>query len=148
MHACLGQTLGNVFFHSNWCHVTSLTGPCKLTFRTVNHHCLALACHNKAVRQSPDLLFIATSFWFEESPSAVRTNTAGLGRLCTLFVLSTLLVFEHTHAVISSTLVLCCTMVTTSTAAMSNSRYADTDRMKNVFLIRFSKPHLDRTKAG
>ena len=103
---------------------------------------------NKAVRQSPDLLFIATSFWFEESPCAVRTNTAGLGRLCTLFVCSTLLVFEHTHAVLSSTLVLCCTMVTTSTAAMSNSRYADTDRMKNVFLIRFSKPHLDRTKAG
>ena len=88
---------------------------------------------NKAVRQSPDLLFIATSFWFEENPSAVRTNTAGLGRLCTLFVCSTLLVFEHTHAVLSSTLVLCCTMVTTSTAAMSNSRYADTDRMKNVF---------------
>ena len=88
---------------------------------------------NKAVRQSPDLLFIATSFWFEESPSAVRTNTAGLGRLCTLFVYSTLLVFEHTHAVLSSTLVLCCTMVTTSTAAMSNPRYADTDRMKNVF---------------
>ena len=103
---------------------------------------------NKAVRQSPDLLFIATSFWFEESPCAVRTNTARLGRLCTLFVCSTLLVFEHTHAVLSSTLVLCCTMVTTSTAAMSNSRYADTDRMKNVFLIRFSKPHLDRTKAG
>ena len=103
---------------------------------------------NKAVRQSPDLLFIATSFWFEESPSAVRTNKAGLGRLCTLFVCSTLLVFEHTHAVLSSTLVLCCTMVTTSTAAMSNSRYADTDRMKNVFLIRFSKAHLDRTKAG
>ena len=103
---------------------------------------------NKAVRQSPDLLFIATSFWFEESPSAVRTNKAGLGRLCTLFVCSTLLVFEHTHAVLSSTLVLCCTMVTTCTAAMSNSRYADTDRMKNVFLIRFSKAHLDRTKAG
>ena len=103
---------------------------------------------NKAVRQSPDLLFIATSFWFEESPSAVRTNTAGLGRLCTLFVWSTLLVFEHTHDVLSSMLVLCCTMVTTSTAAMSNSRYADTDRMKNVFLIRFSKPHFDRTKAG
>ena len=104
---------------------------------------------NKAVRQSPDLLFIATSFWFEESLCAVRTNTAaGLGRLCTLFVCSTLLVFEHTHAVLSSTLVLCCTMVTTSTAAMSNYRYADTDRMKNVFLTRFSKPHLDRTKAG
>ena len=103
---------------------------------------------NKAVRQSPDLLFIATSFWFEESPSAVRTNTAGLGRLCTLFVCSTLLVFEHTHAVLSSTLVLCRTMVTTNTAAMSNYRYADTDLMKNVFLIRFSKPHLDRTKAG
>ena len=102
----------------------------------------------KAVRQSPDLLFIATSFWFEESPCAVRTNTAGLGRLCTFFVCSTLLVFEHTHAVLSSTLVLCCTIVTTSTAAMSNYRYADTDRMKNVFLIRFSKPHLDRTKAG
>ena len=89
--------------------------------------------YNKAVRQSPDLLFIATSFWFEESPTAVRTNTAGLGRLCTLFVCSTLLVFEHTHAVLSSTLVLCCTMVTTSTAAMSNSRYADTDRMKTCF---------------
>ena len=103
---------------------------------------------NKAVRQSPDLLFIATSFWFEESPCAVRTNTAGLGRLCTLFVWSTLLVFEHMHAVLSSTLVLCRTIVTTNTAAMSNSRYADTDRMKNVFLIRFSKPHLDRTKAG
>ena len=104
----------------------------------------SLTC-NKVVRQSSDLLFIATSFWFEET---VRTNTAGLGRLCTLFVCSTLLVFEHTHAVLSSTLVLCCTMVTTSTAAMSNSRYADTDRMKNIFLIRFSKPHLDRTKAG
>ena len=109
--------------------------------------CIRCYC-NKAVRQSPDLLFIATSFWFEESPCAVRTNTVGLGRLCTLFVWSTLLVFEHTHAVLSSTLVLCCTMVTTSTAAMSNSRYADTDRMKNVFFIRFSKPHLDRTKAG
>ena len=48
---------------------------------------------NKAVRQRSDLLFIETSFWFEESPCAVRTNTAGLGRLCTLFVLSTLLVF-------------------------------------------------------
>ena len=107
-----------------------------------------VVARNKAVRQSPDLLFIATSFWFEESPSAVRTNTAGLGRLCTIFVCSTLLVFEHTHAFLPSTLVLCCTMVTTSTAAMSNSRYADTDRMKNVFLIRFSKPHLDRTKAG
>ena len=89
---------------------------------------------NKAVRQRSDLLFIETSFSLVD-------------RSCTLFVLSTLLVFEHTHAVLSSTLVLCCTMVTTSTAAMGNSRYADTDRMKNVFLIRFSKPHLDRTKA-
>ena len=44
---------------------------------------------DKAVRQRSDLLFIATSFWFEESPCAVRTNTAGLDRLCTLFVLST-----------------------------------------------------------
>ena len=78
----------------------------------------------------------------------MRTNTAGLGRLCTLFVLSTLLVVEHMLAVLSSTLVLCCTMVTTNTAAMSNSRYADTDRMKNVFLIPFSKPHLDRAKTG
>ena len=68
---------------------------------------------NKAVRQRSDLLFIETSFWFEGSPCAVRTNTAGLGRLCTLFVFSTLLVFEHMHAVLSSILVLCCTMVTT-----------------------------------
>ena len=98
---------------------------------------------NKAVRQRSDLLFIATSFWFEESPCAVRTNTAGLGRLCTLFVLPTLLVVEHMHAVLSSTLVLCWTMVTTNTAAMSNYRYTDTDRMKNVLLIPFSKPHLD-----
>ena len=75
------------------------------------------------------------------------TNTAGLGRLCTLFALSTLLVFEHMHAVVSSTLVLCRTIVTTNTAATSNSRYADTDRVKNVFFIRFSKPHLDRAKA-
>ena len=105
------------------------------------------ALPNKAVRQRSDLLFIATSFWFEESPCAVRTNTAGLGRLCTLFVLSTLLVFEHMHAVLSSTLVLCRTMVTTNTAAISNSQYADTDRVKNVFLIRFLKPHLDRAKA-
>ena len=103
---------------------------------------------NKAVRQRSDLLFIETSFWFEESPCAVRTNTAGLGRLCALFVLSTLLVFEHMHAVLSSMLVLYCTMVTMKHSARSNSRYADTDRMKNVFLIRFSKPHLDRTKAG
>ena len=105
--------------------------------------------HNKAVRQR--LLFIAASFWFEESPCAVRTNTAGLGRLCTLFVVSTLLVFEHMLAVLSSTLVLCCTMVPMKHccygACMSNSRYADTDRMKNVFLIRFSKTHLDRAKA-
>ena len=78
----------------------------------------------------------------------MRTNKAGLGRLCTLFVCSTLLVFEHTHAVLSSTLVLCCMMVTTSTAAMGNSRYADTDRMKNVFLIRFSKAHLDRSNQS
>ena len=85
---------------------------------------------NKAVRQRSDLLFIATSFWFEESPCAVQTNTVGL---CTLFVLSTLLVFEHMHAVLSSTLVLCRTMVKTNTAAISNSRYADTDRVKNVF---------------
>ena len=69
---------------------------------------------NKAVRQRSDLLFIETSFWFEESPCAVRTNTAGLGRLCTLSVLSTQLVFEHMHAVLSSMLVLCCTMVTTN----------------------------------
>ena len=102
---------------------------------------------NKAVRQRSDLLFIATSFWFEESPCAVRTNTVGLGRLCTLFVLSTLLVFEHMHAVLSGTLVLCRTMVTANTAAISNLRYADTDRVKNVFLIRFSKPHLDRANA-
>ena len=68
---------------------------------------------NKAVRQRTDLLLIATSFWFEESPYAVRTNTAGLDRLCTLFVLSTLLVFEHMHVVLSSTIVLCRTMVTT-----------------------------------
>ena len=53
----------------------------------------AVICGNKAVRQRSDLLFIETSFWFEENPCAVRTNTAGLGRLCTLFVLSTLLVF-------------------------------------------------------
>ena len=116
--------------------------------RTCPNHIIPDRAQNKAVRQRSDLLFIETSFWVEESPCAVRTNTAGLDRLCTLFVLSTLLVFEHTHAVLSSTLVLCCTMVTTSTAAMSNSRYADTDRMKNVFLIRFSKPHLDRAKAG
>ena len=94
---------------------------------SIDRHC------NKAVRQRSDLLFIATSFWFKESPFAVRTNTAGLGRLCTLFVLSTLLVFEHMHAVLSSTLVLCRTMVTTNTAAISNYRYADTDRVKNVF---------------
>ena len=31
---------------------------------------------------------------------------------------------------------------------MSNSRYADTDRIKNVFLIQFSKPHLDQANAG
>ena len=103
---------------------------------------------NKAVRQRSDLLFIATSFWFEESPCAVQTNTAGLDRLCTLFVLSTLVVFEHMLAVLSSTLVLCRTMVTTNTAAMSNSRYADTDRVNNVFLIPLSKPHLDQAKAG
>ena len=102
---------------------------------------------NKAVRQRSDLLFIATSFGFEESPCAVRTNTVGLGRLCTLFVLSTLLVFEHMHVVLSSMLVLCRTMVMTNTAAISNSRYADTDRVKNVFFIRFLKPHLDRAKA-
>ena len=29
----------------------------------------------------------------------------------------------------------------------SDSRYADTDRMKKVFFIRFPKPHLDRAKA-
>ena len=120
----------------------------ELLLHLITCNCRSGCERNKAVRQSPDLLFIATSFWFEESPCAVRTNTAGLGRLCTLFVWSTLLIFEHTHAVLSSTLVLCYTMVTTSTAAMRNSRYADTDRMKNVFLIRFSKPHLDRTKAG
>ena len=39
-------------------------------------------------------------------------------------------------------------MVTTNTAAISNSRYADTGRVKNVFLIRFSKQHLDRAKAA
>ena len=97
----------------------------------------ALEQFNKAVHQRSDLLFIAARLWFEESPCAVRTNTAGLGRLCTLFVLSTLLVFEHMHAVLSSTLVLCCTMVTTKhccyRACMSNSRYADTDRMKRCF---------------
>ena len=68
---------------------------------------------NKAVRQRSDLLLIATSFWFEESPCAVRTNIAGLDRLCTLFVLSTLLDCEHMYRVLSSTLVLCCMMVTT-----------------------------------
>ena len=68
---------------------------------------------NKAVRQRSDLLFIATSFWFEESPCAVRTNSASLDRLCTLFGFSTLLIFEHMHAVLSTTLVLCSTVVTT-----------------------------------
>ena len=135
------------FLHASSVHHDHLAPHIIITpFTNASRSSLPSTC-NKAVRQSPDLLFIATSFWFEESPSAVRTNTAGLGRLCTLFVCSTLLVFEHTHAVLSSTLVLCCSMVTTSTNAMSNSRYADTDRMKNVFLIRFSKPHLDRTKA-
>ena len=52
---------------------------------------------NKSDRQRSDLLFIAVSFWFEESPCAVRTNTASLDRLCMLFVLSKLLVFEHIH---------------------------------------------------
>ena len=99
----------------------------------LDHRARGLGGLNKAVRQRSDLLFIATSFWFEEIPCAVRTNTAGLGRLCTLFVLSTLLVFEHMLAVLSSTLVLCRTMVTMNTAAISNSRYADTDRLKNVF---------------
>ena len=87
---------------------------------------------NMAVRQRSDLLFIAASFWFEESPCAVRTNTAGLGRLCTLFAWSTMLVFEHMHDVLSSTHVMCCTMVTTKHccygACMSNSRYADTEK--------------------
>ena len=50
---------------------------------------------NKAVRQRSDLLFIAASFWFEESPCALQTNTASLDRLCALFVLSMLLVVEH-----------------------------------------------------
>ena len=49
---------------------------------------------NRDVRQRSDLLFIAASFWFEESPCAVRTNTASLDRLCTCFVLSTLLVLS------------------------------------------------------
>ena len=31
---------------------------------------------------------------------------------------------------------------------MSNSRYADTDRMKTVFLIRFSKTHLIEPKPN
>ena len=74
-----------------------------------------------------------------------------LDRLCTLFVLSILLDFEHIYAVLSSTLVLCCTMVTTKRccygACMSNYRYAETDRMKHVFLIRLSKPHLDRANV-
>ena len=39
---------------------------------------------NRAVRQRSELLFIAVSFWVEESPCAVRTNTAILDRLCTL----------------------------------------------------------------
>ena len=83
------------------------------TFKWYQREDSNLGSLNKAVRQRSDLLFIETSFWFQESPCAVRTNTAGLGRLCTLFVLSTLLVFEHLHAVLSSILVLCCTMVTT-----------------------------------
>ena len=106
---------------------------------------------NKAVRQRSDLLFIAASFWFEESPCALQTNTASLDRLCALFVLSTLLVVEHIPASLLSTLVLCCTMVTAKHccygACRSNSRYADTDLMKNVFFIRFSKPHLARANA-
>ena len=61
---------------------------------------LYYACtYNRAVHQMSDLLFIDASFWFEESPCAVWTNTARLNRLCSLFVLSTLLVFEHMHAV-------------------------------------------------
>ena len=152
------QECTQVYVRETVSNICTLLSPCQYFYTSFiiknSTHVSVEYCRgttlafNKAVRQSPDLLFIATSFWFEESPCAVRTNTAGLGRLCTLFVCSTLLVFEYMHAVLSSTLVLCCTMVTTSTAAMSNSRYADTDRMKNVFLIRFSKPHLDRTKAG
>ena len=107
--------------------VTFIPSAHLATWASSRHFC------NKAVRQRSDLLLIATSFWFEESPCAVRTNIAGLDRLCMLFVLSTLLDFEHMYAVLSSTFVLCCTMVTTRTAAMSNSRYTDTDRVKNVF---------------
>ena len=111
---------------------------------------VSFSASNRAVRQQSDLLFIAASFWFEENP-CVRTNTASLDRLCTLFVLSTLLFFEHIHVFLLSTLVLCCTMVTTKHccygACRSNYRYADTDRMTNVFFIRFSKPPLDRAKA-
>ena len=121
-----------------------------------SHGCLLLpsiGMHgNKAVRQRSDLLFIATSFWFEESPCAVRTNMAGLDRLCTLFVLSTLLVFEHMHAVLSSTPFLCRTMVTTNTAAISNSRYADTDRVKKrvfdpIFETAFGSSQAERMPA-
>ena len=88
----------------------------QMTTNIVSYVCpdyLQTGLGNKAVRQRSDLLFIAASFWLEESPCAVRTNTAGLGRLCMLFVLSTVLVVEHMQAVLSSTLVLCCTMVTT-----------------------------------
>ena len=85
---------------------------------------------NKAVRQRSDLIFIAASFWFEESPCAMRTNTAGLGRLCMLFVLSTLQ-FLNTCMLFYRAPLFCVTRW--YGACMSNSRYADTDRMKNVF---------------
>ena len=92
-----------LFLHNASCSCTDMCKINCMIYSVFIHPCCQT---NKAVRQSSDLLFIETSFWFEESPCAVRTNTARLGRLCTLFVLSTLLVFEHMHAVLSSILVL------------------------------------------
>ena len=95
------------------------------------------------VCQQSDLLFIAASFWFEESPCTVQTNTASLDRLCTLSMLPTLLVFEHIHAFFIEYACSMCTMVTTKQccygACRSNYRYADLDR--------FLKSHLDRANV-
>ena len=90
-----------------------------------------------------DLLFIAASFWFEERPCAVQTNTVSLDRLCMLFVSCCRLYcfIEHAYAVLHDG---------NHEALLRgglNSPYSDTDRMKNVFFNRFSKPHLDRAKA-
>ena len=108
--------------------------------------------NNRALHQRSDLLFYSSLVLVRGKPLRRADKHCQFGSIVYAFrVFDAASFWAHIHAFLLSTLVLCCTMVTTKHccygARRSNYRCADTDRMKNVFFIRFSKPHLARAIA-